>query len=125
MLANWFVMSCIILAMLAFQIWFLKSNYTLFGTITIVEVKKVLKSQRLIDIKIPSLYIMGAEDSIFLPSVKKAVLSFTNAQLSVIESSGHVVNVDQPVKFNERVIKFLNSLDLESSNWKQFFYILL
>jgi pimeloyl-ACP methyl ester carboxylesterase len=79
-------------------------------------IKKVLKSQRLIDIKIPSLYIMGAEDSIFLPSVKKAVLSFTKAQLSVIESSGHVVNVDQPVKFNDRVIKFLKSLELESSN---------
>jgi hypothetical protein len=28
------------------------------------------------------------------------------------------------VKFNDRVIKFLKSLELESSNWKQFFYIL-
>lgn len=74
-------------------------------------IKKVLKSQRQIDIKTPSLYVMGAEDHLFLPSVRKAVSSFTNAQLSVIENSGHVVNVDQPNKFNDRVIRFLKSLD--------------
>ena len=74
-------------------------------------IKKVLKSQRQIDIKTPSLYVMGAEDHLFLPSVRKAVSSFTNAQLSVLENSGHVVNVDQPNKFNDRVIMFLKSLD--------------
>ena len=73
-------------------------------------IKKILKSQRQIDIKIPSLYIMGAEDSIFLPSVRKSVSSFLKAQLSIIENSGHVVNIDQPNKFNKRVIKFLKSL---------------
>ena len=71
----------------------------------------MLKSQRQIDIKTPSLYVMGAEDHLFLPSVRKAVSSFTNAQLSVLENSGHVVNVDQPNKFNDRVIRFLKSLD--------------
>lgn len=73
-------------------------------------IKKILKSQRQIDIEIPSLYIMGAEDSIFLPSVRKSVSLFLNAQLSIIENSGHVVNIDQPNKFNERVLKFLKSL---------------
>ena len=73
-------------------------------------IKKVLKTQRQIDIKIPSLYIMGAEDSIFLPYVRKSVSSFLKTQLSIIENSGHVVNIDQPNKFNERVIKFLKSL---------------
>ena len=79
-------------------------------------IKKVLKSQRQMDIKTPSLYIMGSEDHIFLPSIRKAVSSFTNAQLFVVENSGHVVNVDQPNKFNDRVVKFLISLDLESPN---------
>jgi len=74
-------------------------------------IKKVLKSQRQIDIKTPSLYVMGAEDHIFLPSVRKAVSSFTNAQLCVVENSGHVVNIDQPKPFNDTVIKFLKSLD--------------
>jgi pimeloyl-ACP methyl ester carboxylesterase len=59
---------------------------------------------------------MGAEDHLFLPSIRKAVSSFTKAQLCVVENSGHVVNVDQPNKFNESVIKFLKSLELESSN---------
>ena len=45
---------------------------------------------------------MGAEDFLFLPSVRKAVLSFTNAQLCVVENSGHVVNIDQPKSFNDR-----------------------
>jgi pimeloyl-ACP methyl ester carboxylesterase len=53
---------------------------------------------------------MGAEDHIFLPSVRKSVSSFTMAQLYVVENSGHVVNIDQPKKFNERVVKFLKSL---------------
>jgi len=74
-------------------------------------IKKVLKSQRQNDIKTPSLYVMGAEDHLFLPSVRKAVLSFTNAQLCVLENSGHVVNIDQPKPFNDMVIKFLKSLD--------------
>lgn len=74
-------------------------------------IKKVLKSQRQTDIKTPSLYVMGAEDHLFLPSVRKAVLSFTNAQLCVVENSGHVVNIDQPKPFNDMVIKFLKSLD--------------
>ena len=74
-------------------------------------IKKVLKSQRQINIKTPSLYVMGAEDHIFLPSVRKAVSSFTNAQLCVVENSGHVVNIDQPKPFNDTVIKFLKSLD--------------
>ena len=74
-------------------------------------IKKVLKSQRQTDIKTPSLYVMGAEDFLFLPSVRKAVLSFTNAQLCVVENSGHVVNIDQPKPFNDMVIKFLKSLD--------------
>jgi len=74
-------------------------------------IKKVLKSQRQIDIKTPSLYVMGAEDHIFLPSVRKAVSSFANAQLCVVENSGHVVNIDQPKPFNDTVINFLKSLD--------------
>ncbi len=79
-------------------------------------IKKVIKLQRQIDINIPSLYVMGAEDHLFLPSVTKAVSSFSKAHLTVVENSGHVVNVDQPNKFNDRVIKFLKSIDLESSN---------
>lgn len=74
-------------------------------------IKKLLRSQRLKDAHIPSLYVMGSEDHLFLPSVSQAVLNFKNAQLSVIENSGHVVNIDQPNIFNNNVIEFLNSLE--------------
>jgi pimeloyl-ACP methyl ester carboxylesterase len=54
---------------------------------------------------------MGAEDHLFLPSIKKVIPNYTNAYLNIIEKSGHVVNVDQPTEFNNKVIKFLKSLD--------------
>ena len=74
-------------------------------------IKKLLRSQRLKETHVPSLYVMGKEDHLFLPSVRQAVLNFRNAQLSVIENSGHVVNIDQPNIFNKNVIEFLNSLE--------------
>ena len=52
---------------------------------------------------------MGKEDHLFLPSIKQAVASYTNAILHVIENAGHVVNVDQPIEFNSTVIKFIKS----------------
>ena len=72
-------------------------------------INNVLKLHRTKDIKIPSLYVMGREDHLFLPSIKQAVDSYSNAILHVVENSGHVVNVDQPSEFNSVVIKFLKS----------------
>ena len=72
-------------------------------------INKILKVHRSNDIKIPSLYVMGKEDHLFLPSIKQAVASYTNAILHVIENAGHVVNVDQPIEFNSTVIKFIKS----------------
>ena len=72
-------------------------------------INKLLKVHRSNDIKIPSLYVMGKEDHLFLPSIKQAVASYSNAILHVVEKSGHVVNVDQPLEFNSIVIKFLKS----------------
>ena len=74
-------------------------------------INPLLRLQRSNDIKIPSLYVMGAEDHLFLPSIKKVIPNYTNAYLYIIEKSGHVVNVDQPTEFNNKVIKFLKSLD--------------
>jgi len=74
-------------------------------------INPLLRLQRSNDIKIPSLYIMGAEDHLFLPSIKKVIPNYANAYLHIIEKSGHVVNVDQPTEFNNKVIKFLKSLD--------------
>lgn len=55
----------------------------------------------------PTLYIMGEEDHMFLPPVKKMVAEFERSYLEVVEGSGHVVNIDRPEEFNRISIEFL------------------
>ena len=74
------------------------------------DLNPLLKLFRQIDIKIPTLYLMGREDYMFLPSIKQISKSQRLSQLSVVENSGHVVNVDQPIEFNNRAISFIRSL---------------
>lgn len=56
---------------------------------------------------IPKLYIMGAEDHLFLAPVKKLVENDKNSKLSVIADCGHVVNLDNSIVFNKLSIKFI------------------
>lgn len=55
----------------------------------------------------PTLYIMGEEDHMFLPPVRKMVKDFNHSFLVVVEGSGHVVNVDKPDEFNRESLNFL------------------
>ena len=74
------------------------------------DLNPLLRLFRQVEIKIPTLYLMGNEDYMFLPSVKKISKAHKQAKLLVIKNSGHVVNVDQPVEFNNRAISFIRSL---------------
>ncbi len=56
----------------------------------------------------PTLYIMGEDDHMFLPPVRKMVQDFNHSYLEVVEGSGHVVNVDKPDEFNKISLEFLN-----------------
>ncbi|MFY0544400.1 alpha/beta fold hydrolase [Brevibacillus sp. H7] len=56
---------------------------------------------------IPTLYIMGDEDYMFLPSVEACVSQRKYSRLALISNSGHVVNVDQPEEFNRISIGFI------------------
>ncbi len=71
------------------------------------EINPLLRFFRAKDIKIPTLYVMGEEDYLFLPSVKKVAASHKLSQLYVIKDSGHVVNVEQPEVFNKETIAFI------------------
>jgi len=62
------------------------------------------------DTAIPTLYLMGDADHMFLPAVRCIVTKHTNSWLEVIENSGHVCNVDQPREFNSRAIIFLKKI---------------
>ena len=72
------------------------------------EINPVLKWFRQVELNIPTLYVMGEEDYMFLPSVKQVVANHVKtAELFIIQNCGHVVNVEQPVIFNEAVIGYL------------------
>jgi len=74
------------------------------------EINPLLRFFRAKDIKIPTFYIMGAEDHLFLPSIKHIVSQHVTSTLFVVENCGHVVNVEQPEMFNSQTIRFINSL---------------
>ena len=72
------------------------------------EINPVLRWFRQVELNIPTFYIMGEEDYMFLPSVKKVVEAhYKTAKLFVVEKCGHVVNVEQASVFNTQVIGFL------------------
>jgi len=74
------------------------------------DLAPLLRLFRQAEIKIPTLYLMGSEDYMFLPSIKKISKTHKQATLSVVKNSGHVVNVDQPSEFNNRAISFIRGL---------------
>jgi len=78
------------------------------------EINPLLRFFRVKDIKIPTLYVMGDEDYLFLPVIKKIVPTHTYTKLCVVKNCGHVVNVQQPVVFNEKAINFINDLCIVS-----------
>lgn len=74
------------------------------------QISPLLRMFNAADIKIPTLYVMGGEDYLFLSSVKKMVQKHTTSSLLTIEHCGHVVNVEQPRLFNNFVIGYVNEL---------------
>ena len=83
------------------------------------EITPLLKYFEEKDTAIPTLYLMGEEDHMFLPAVRYIVTKHTNSWLEVIENSGHVCNVDQPRQFNARAILFLKKISASSSPEKK------
>ena len=76
----------------------------------ISKVNPLLTMFRIKDSGIPTLYIMGAEDHMFLPSISKLVENHISSRLYIIPECGHVVNIDQPLTFNHQVLGFIDSL---------------
>ncbi|MEI6692810.1 MAG: alpha/beta hydrolase [Chlorobium sp.] len=74
------------------------------------EITPLLKYFEEKDTAIPTLYLMGEEDHMFLPAVRYIITKHTNSWLEVIVNSGHVCNVDQPREFNARAIAFLKKM---------------
>jgi pimeloyl-ACP methyl ester carboxylesterase len=56
---------------------------------------------------IPTLYLMGEEDHMFLPAARRMAERHRLAVLRVIERCGHVCNIEHPVQFNRFSIDFM------------------
>ncbi len=74
------------------------------------EINPLLRFFRAKDIKIPTLYVMGDEDYLFLPAIQIIVDKHIKSSLLIFENCGHVVNVEKPDVFNTETIKFIYSL---------------
>jgi pimeloyl-ACP methyl ester carboxylesterase len=59
---------------------------------------------------IPTLYLMGEKDYMFIKPVKEMVAVHDKSQLIEIENCGHVCNIEDPQTFNHESIRFIQSL---------------
>ena len=64
------------------------------------------------DIKVPSLVIVGAEDSNFLVAADYMANKIPGAEKVVIPGAGHAANIDKPKTFNAAVLEFLKKHSL-------------
>lgn len=59
------------------------------------------------DTRLPTLYVMGDEDYMFLPQVMQLVKNHSTSSLQIVPNCGHVCNVEQPEFFNSTAISFI------------------
>jgi pimeloyl-ACP methyl ester carboxylesterase len=62
------------------------------------------------EIKVPSLVVVGADDTPFLVASDYMAAKIPGARKAVIPAAGHAVNIDQPQAFIEAVMPFLDGL---------------
>jgi pimeloyl-ACP methyl ester carboxylesterase len=62
------------------------------------------------EIKVPSLIVVGADDTPFMAASDYMAAKIPGAKKVVIPSAGHAVNIDQPQAFIEAVLPFLDGL---------------
>ncbi|SNS58752.1 Tat proofreading chaperone TorD [Belliella buryatensis] len=80
------------------------------------DINPLLRYFKQRDLSIPTLYIMGEEDVMFLESVKNIVKEHKQSFLKVIEACGHVVNVEQPEIFNQLSLEWLKGQEYSLQN---------
>jgi pimeloyl-ACP methyl ester carboxylesterase len=73
------------------------------------EINPLLRFFRASEIKIPTMYIMGEEDHLFLPAIKIIAAKHLQSSLLIVKNCGHVVNIEQAEIFNTQSIQFINN----------------
>jgi pimeloyl-ACP methyl ester carboxylesterase len=72
--------------------------------------------EQLPGIKVPSLVVVGADDTPFLAASDYMAAKIPGAKKVVIPAAGHAVNIDQPQAFNDAVLPFLDGLARSAPN---------
>lgn len=72
-----------------------------------LELTPILRLFEERDVGIPTLYLMGEQDHMFLPSARRVAAQHRRAVLRVIERCGHVCNIERPDLFNRFSLDFL------------------
>ena len=67
-------------------------------------------------IKVPSLVVVGADDTPFLAASDYMAAKIPGAQKVVIPAAGHAANIDQPQAFIDAVLPFLDSLPRQTAS---------
>ena len=62
------------------------------------------------EIKVPSLVVVGADDTPFLAASDYMAAKIPGAKKVVVPAAGHAVNIDQPQAFIEAVLPFLHGV---------------
>ncbi|MDR9828885.1 alpha/beta hydrolase [Vibrio sp. FNV 38] len=71
------------------------------------DVNPIMRYFRDRELPIPTLYLMGDRDYMFIKPVKEMVARHDKSELLEIEDCGHVCNVEKPEAFNEHSIDFI------------------
>ena len=62
-------------------------------------------------IDLPTLVMCGAKDEANLSAAHTLAVGIPDAELLVVEDAGHVWNVEQPVRFNTEVMRFIKKVE--------------
>lgn len=70
------------------------------------------------NIKVPSLVLVGGDDTPFLAASEYMAQKIPDCKKVVVPGAGHAANIDQPERFNEAVLGFLQGLDEKNGGQK-------
>jgi pimeloyl-ACP methyl ester carboxylesterase len=71
------------------------------------DVNPLMKYFKDRELPIPTLYLMGERDYMFIQPVKEMVKAHKSSELVEIAGCGHVCNIEKPEEFNQRSIAFI------------------
>ena len=67
------------------------------------------------EIKVPTLLLIGEDDTPFMPAAQYMAKKIPDSELIIIPNAGHSANVDNPEAFNRAVLDFLGKLNLTAN----------